>query len=113
VFTRPVTGPYAEPDETSSYYPILFFRDPLLLKSWDSLAGIPTGLGLDGLGSIPGSVQTGSGCTQPPVQRVSGALCLGVKRPRSEIAHSSPFSAEVKNGGAIPPLHHTCSWRDV
>jgi hypothetical protein len=28
-----------------------------------------------------------------------------------EADHSPPFSAEVENGGAIPPLSHTVSWR--
>jgi hypothetical protein len=31
----------------------------------------------------------------------------GVKRPGSEADHSPPSSAEVKNGGAMPPLPHT------
>jgi hypothetical protein len=35
--------------------------------------------------------------TQPPVQRVTGALSPGLKRPESEVGHSPPFSAEVKN----------------
>jgi hypothetical protein len=30
-----------------------------------------------------------------------------------KLNHSLPFSAEVKNGGAIPPLFHTSSWRGV
>jgi hypothetical protein len=34
--------------------------------------------------------------TQPPIQWVTGALSLGVKRPRHEADHSPPFSAEVK-----------------
>jgi hypothetical protein len=38
---------------------------------------------------------------------------LGVKRPRRVSDHSSPSSAEVKNGGAIPPLPYTSSWRGV
>jgi hypothetical protein len=38
---------------------------------------------------------------------------LGVKRPLHEVDHSSPSNAEVKNGGAISPLPHTSSWRDV
>jgi hypothetical protein len=36
------------------------------------------------------------GPTQPPIQRVPGALSLGVKRPGSEADHSPPSSAEVK-----------------
>jgi len=36
------------------------------------------------------------GPTQPPIQRIPGALSLGVKRPVREADHSLPFSAEVK-----------------
>jgi hypothetical protein len=34
--------------------------------------------------------------TQPPTQWVSGALSLGVRRPRREADHSPPSNAEVK-----------------
>jgi hypothetical protein len=34
--------------------------------------------------------------TQPPIQRVTGALSLGVKRLMREADHSLPSSAEVK-----------------
>jgi hypothetical protein len=30
-------------------------------------------------------------------------------RPGREVDYSLPPSAEVKNGGAVPPLHHTSS----
>jgi hypothetical protein len=30
----------------------------------------------------------------------------GLKRPGREADHSSPSSAEIKNGGVIPPLPH-------
>jgi hypothetical protein len=43
------------------------------------------------------------GPTQPPAQCVLGALSLGVKQPIHEADHPPPSSAEVKNGGAIPP----------
>jgi hypothetical protein len=33
------------------------------------------------------------------------------KRTGSEADHTSQYSAEVKNGGAIPSLPHTSSWR--
>jgi hypothetical protein len=46
------------------------------------------------------------GVTQPPIQWVPGALPPGVKRQRREADQSPPSSAEVKNGGAIPPLPH-------
>jgi hypothetical protein len=35
----------------------------------------------------------------------------GVKRPGREADHSFLSSAEVKNGGAIPPLADMSSWR--
>jgi hypothetical protein len=34
-----------------------------------------------------------------------GVLSSRVKRPGNETDHSPPFSAEVKNGSVIPPLH--------
>jgi hypothetical protein len=46
------------------------------------------------------------GSNQPPTQWVRGAILPGVKRPRREANHSPPSNAEVKNGGAIPPLPH-------
>jgi hypothetical protein len=45
------------------------------------------------------------GPTQSPIQWVSG-----MKRQGREADHSSLYSAEVKNGGAIPPLHNASSW---
>jgi hypothetical protein len=36
------------------------------------------------------------GPAQPPIQRLPGALSLGVKRPGREADHSRPSSAEVK-----------------
>jgi hypothetical protein len=78
--------------------------------------------GLDGRGSITGRgkifhFSTASrpvlGSTQPPIQRVSGALSPGVKRPGREAYNSLPFSAEVKNGAAIPLLHLSSSWHSA
>jgi len=40
--------------------------------------------------------RTALGPTQPPKQRVLGALSVGVKRPGREADHSPPSSAEVK-----------------
>jgi hypothetical protein len=42
-----------------------------------------------------------------------GFLSPGVKWPGREADHSSPSSAEAKNGGAIPPLPHTSSWHSA
>jgi hypothetical protein len=46
---------------------------------------------------------------QSPIQWVPGALSPGVKQTGREAHHSPPFSAEVKNGGAIPPFSHASS----
>jgi hypothetical protein len=56
--------------------------------------------------------RTALGPTQPPIQWVSGALSLGVKRPGREADHSSPSSAQVKECVEIY-LHsfNTPSWR--
>jgi hypothetical protein len=50
---------------------------------------------------------------------ITGNICIGymgvlypeVKGPGHEADNLSPSIAEVKNGGAIPPLHDTPSWR--
>jgi hypothetical protein len=42
--------------------------------------------------------------SHPFIQLVPGAVSLEVKRQGREADHSPPSSAEVKNGGAIPPL---------
>jgi len=44
--------------------------------------------------------------TQPPIQRVPGALFPGIKRPGRKADHSHPSTA-------IPPLTHTSSWHDT
>jgi hypothetical protein len=51
------------------------------------------------------------GPTEAPIQWVPGVLSPGIKRPGREAEHSSQCSADVKNGGAIPPLPHTSSRR--
>jgi hypothetical protein len=40
--------------------------------------------------------RTALGPTHPPIQRVPGALSLGIKRPGREADQSPPSSAEVK-----------------
>jgi hypothetical protein len=49
--------------------------------------------------------------TQPSVQWVLQVVSPGVKRQRHEVDSSFPSNAEVQNGGVIPSLHHTSSWR--
>jgi hypothetical protein len=48
------------------------------------------------------------GPSQPPLQWVPGVLSSGVKRQGREADHSLS-NAEVKKGGAIPPLRHMSS----
>jgi hypothetical protein len=49
----------------------------------------------------------------PPIQLVSWTLPMGQRGQGRETGHSSPSSAEVKNGGAIPPLPHVFIHVDV
>jgi hypothetical protein len=39
-------------------------------------------------------------------------LSLKVGRLRREADHSPTYNAEIRNGGAIPPLLHISAWRD-
>jgi hypothetical protein len=57
--------------------------------------------------SITASFSTYSYSTT--AQWVLGALSPGIKWPGCHADHSLPFSAEVKNGGAKPPLPHVFS----
>jgi hypothetical protein len=66
--------------------------------------GVATDYGLDGRCSIPGRgkiplLQNGLGPTQPPILWVPR-----LKQPGLEADDSTLYSAEVKTGGAIPPL---------
>jgi hypothetical protein len=51
------------------------------------------------------------GPTQTPIQWAQGALSPGVKLPGHEAHHSPSTSADIKNGGALPALTYTYSWR--
>jgi hypothetical protein len=95
-----------------------------LIFSRDSSVGTALGYGLDDRGSRVDSrrelgiflfttaSRTALGPTQPPVQWVSGALSVGVKRPGREADHSPPYSTEVKECVELY-LHsrNTPSWR--
>jgi hypothetical protein len=80
----------------------------------DSIVAIATGYWLDGWGfdCLHGqeiflfltTSRPALGRTQPPIQWVPGDISPGLKRPKREADHSPPSSAEVKNGGATPPL---------
>jgi hypothetical protein len=51
-------------------------------------------------------VQTGFGAHPASYLTSTTDFSSGVKRQEREADHSSPSSAEIKNDGAIPPLHH-------
>jgi hypothetical protein len=51
------------------------------------------------------------GPSQSLIQWVPGTFSAGVKRSWREADDSPPFSAEIKNGGAIPLFLYTSSWR--
>jgi hypothetical protein len=78
--------------------------------------GIATGYAMDGRDSIPGRGKRLFSTPQlpdrllGPIKRVPEVISLGVKRPGHEADHSPPSSAEVKNGGDMPPLPQTSSW---
>jgi hypothetical protein len=57
------------------------------------------------------TVQTGSGACPAfyPIRTIS----QGLKRPGCEADNSSPSTAEVKNGEAIPPVPHMFSLHGV
>jgi hypothetical protein len=58
-------------------------------------------------------VQTGSGVYPVSYPMGTGGSFPGVKPPKSKPENSPPSNAEVKNGGAIPPLPHTSSLSTV
>jgi hypothetical protein len=69
--------------------------------------------GLDGHGSIRGRGKIVSGAHLATFPIGTGDLPPEVKRQGREADHSPPSSAEVKNGGAIPPLPHMFSWHSA
>jgi hypothetical protein len=52
-----------------------------------------------------------NGSTQPPIQRVTGQLSLGVKHIVYEAYHSPPFTGEVKKEWSYISPPYTPSWR--
>jgi hypothetical protein len=58
-------------------------------------------------------VQTGSEAYPTSYSTGTGAFFPVIKRQGRDADHSSPSSAEVKNGGAILPLPHTSSWHSA
>jgi hypothetical protein len=59
------------------------------------------------------SVQTESGAHPASYSMGTWGNFLGMKRLGLEADHSLPFNAEVKNGGAIPPLSHMSLWNSA
>jgi hypothetical protein len=55
-------------------------------------------------------LQTGSAAHPASYMMGREALSTGIKRSGSKADHSSPLSAELKNGGSMSPLPHTPSW---
>jgi hypothetical protein len=56
------------------------------------------------------SVQTASGCTQPPIQWAPGTLLPGSIRPGRAADNSPRSGVEVNNGGRIPPRPLFIAW---
>jgi hypothetical protein len=79
--------------------------------SLDISVGIEKDHRLVGRGSIPGDFSLNHSFKIEFVAHPvfycmgTGAVSPRVKRPGCEARHSSPTSAEIKNDGAIPPLH--------
>jgi hypothetical protein len=86
-----------------------------------SSVGITVGYRLDSQDLIPGRGKRFFSSSQhldwfwgpasPSIQSVTGILSLGIRQLGLEADHFPPSNAEVKNGGAIPPLHHASLWR--
>jgi hypothetical protein len=74
---------------------------------------------MNGPGSISGSArffsfpQRADRLWGPPSLISNACVKRGVKQQGREVDHSPLSSAEVKNGGAIPPLLHMSSWHSA
>jgi len=55
--------------------------------------------------------KTTLGPTQPPIQRVPGALNPGINRPGLEADHTPHLEPRLRLRGAILPLPYTSLWR--
>jgi hypothetical protein len=66
-------------------------------------AGVPLPAGA-GIFLFCSASRSALGPTQSPIQRITGPVSPGETHPEREADHSPPSSAEIKNGGAIPPL---------
>jgi hypothetical protein len=88
----------------------------------DSSADIAIGYRLDGLSSVPSRgntflstpVSTGSGSHLASYTMGTRRFHPGcVKQLGCEVDHSPPPTAEVKNGGSVPPFPHMSLWHGV
>jgi hypothetical protein len=79
----------------------------------DGSVGTTAGYGLDGRGLISSRARDfllsimskpSLGPIQPPVQRVPLAVSQWHREWVPETGHSPPSTAEVKNGGVLPPF---------
>jgi hypothetical protein len=94
----------------------------LYYRSRDSSVSVPTGYWLDGQGSIPSkgkivsllhNIQAGSGAQPASYPMGTGGDFLGTKLLGLQADPFLPSSAEIKNGGAIPPLTRMSSWHSA
>jgi hypothetical protein len=101
---------------------VLYCQTLRVEGSGDSSVGIATDYGLDDRGSIPGraryfsvlhSAQANSGTHPASSPLDTGGSFRGGKAAGLGDDHLPPSSAKVKNGGSIPPLLHTYSWRNA
>jgi hypothetical protein len=95
-----------------------FFSSSIRCYQFTKGAGIVMGYGLDGPGSIPGCARFFSSQQRPdgfwgPTSLLSdgygGIFSQGLSGRDGEADHSPTYTAEVKKGGAIPPLSHMSS----
>jgi hypothetical protein len=100
-------------------------RDKQIYQNHFSAVGIATGYGagrLRGRGSSPGSVKNfhfsmlprpALGSTQPPIQRVSGALSRGYSGRGVKLTTHLQLVPMSRKCRSIHPLPHTPSWRSA
>jgi hypothetical protein len=94
-----------------------------MYRSRDSSFGIATGYELEGRSTILGRgkrffsnpQRTDQLWVPPSLPSIGyrGALSLALKRPMREADHSPPYSADINNVEAIPPLPHMSSWHSA
>jgi hypothetical protein len=63
--------------------------------------------------SLLHSFQTGTGVHPTSYPMVPRVISIRIKRSGREAYHLLQSSAEVRNGGAVPPFSYKSSWRDM